>query len=105
MGVKRHGMTFEPISTEIYGVSLDSAAEYDGSNWIIDATFAIGLGPATQRLFVIPVFVIHGEVNDLMIGLVVWFGFLLNLSVVEWILLRERRGRPGLVNASLQGAL
>ena len=51
--------------------------------------FAIGLGPATQRLFILPVFFIYGSVSDLLIGLVIWFGFVLNLLVVEWILLRE----------------
>lgn len=71
--------------------------------WMMRA-IAIGLGPATQRLLVIPVFVIYGEVNELTIGLVVWFGFLVNLSVVEWILWRERRSGLWQLNTNLKGA-
>lgn len=54
---------------------------------------AIGLGPVTQRVIVIPLFVISGNVNELTIALIVWIGFLLNLFVVEWVLLRERAYR------------
>lgn len=57
--------------------------------WMMRA-IAFGLGPATQRLFILPYFFIYGMPNDLVIGLVIWFGFLVNLSVVEWVLLRER---------------
>ena len=66
--------------------------------------FAIGLGPATQRLFILPVFFIHGSVSDLMIGLVIWFGLVLNLIVVEWILYRERNGGLNLQKSNLKEA-
>ena len=81
--------------------------------WMMRAV-AFGLGPATQRLFILPYFFIVGMPNDLVIGLVIWFGFLLNLSVVEWVLLRERRRKliegsgqrkTNLGNTNLKGAL
>lgn len=56
--------------------------------WMMRA-LAFGLGPATQRLFILPYFFIYGMPDDLVIGLVIWGGFLLNLTVVEWVLLRE----------------
>jgi uncharacterized membrane protein len=57
--------------------------------WMMRA-MAIGLGGATQRVFLLPVFVINGGLSELTIGLGVWFGFLLNLCVGEWILWRDR---------------
>ena len=81
--------------------------------WMMRAV-AFGLGPATQRLFILPYFFIVGMPNDLVIGLVIWLGFLLNLSVVEWVLLRERRKnliegsgqlKTNLVNINLKEAL
>lgn len=56
---------------------------------------ALALGPATQRLFILPIFFIYGSVNDLLIGLVVWGGFVVNLAVVEWTLWRERQNKSG----------
>ena len=76
--------------------------------WMMRAV-AFGLGPATQRLFILPFFFIYGLPNDLVIGLVIWLGFLLNLAVVEWVLLRERPRELRLgrmqINISLRGAL
>lgn len=63
---------------------------------------AIGLGPATQRLFVLPVFFITGSINEQLIGLVVWGCLLLNLLVVEWILYRERNKTSPYVVSSHQ---
>ncbi len=57
--------------------------------WMMRAV-AFGLGPATQRLFILPYFFIVGLPSDFIIGLVIWMGFLVNLAVVEWVLLRER---------------
>lgn len=57
--------------------------------WMMRA-YAFGLGPATQRLFILPYFFIYGMPSDLVIGLVIWFGFVLNLIVVEWTLLRDQ---------------
>ena len=60
--------------------------------WMMRAV-AISLGPATQRLFFLPIFFALGaEVfTDLMLGIIIWSGFLINLAVVEWIFWRERR--------------
>ncbi len=57
--------------------------------WMMRA-MAIGLGGATQRVFLLPVFVINGGLSELTIGLGVWAGFLLNLVAAGWML---RRGR------------
>lgn len=62
--------------------------------WMMRAV-AFGLGPATQRLFFIPIFLVYGMMSDLVIGLIIWFGFLVNLAVVEWVLWRERNRRLG----------
>ena len=42
---------------------------------------AIGLGPATQRLIMIPSFLLFGMPPDWLIGTVIWVGFLVNLLV------------------------
>ncbi|MDJ0756396.1 MAG: DUF2306 domain-containing protein [Ardenticatenaceae bacterium] len=67
--------------------------------WMTRA-IAIGLGPATQRLFILPVFFIFGSVSELAVGLVVWWGILLNLAVVEWF---GRRSRSGQMKTALKG--
>lgn len=69
--------------------------------WMMRAT-AFGLGPATQRLFVLPIFFINGGLSDLAIGIVVWFGFSLNILVVEWILWRERKERSRQLSTGFQ---
>lgn len=73
--------------------------------WMMRAV-AFGLGPATQRLFILPYFFLVGMPDDLVIGIVIWSGFLLNLAVVEWVLLRERphelRLGPVQINISLK---
>lgn len=71
--------------------------------WMMRA-IAFGLGPATQRLFLLPVFLIYGMVSDMTIGIVIWLGFLLNLAVVEWVLARERRNPADNKNTALEGA-
>lgn len=68
-------------------------------SWMMRA-IAFGLGPATQRLFILPYFFAFGIPSDLVIGVVVWLGFVLNLAVVEWVLMREHRDRRGKVNAT-----
>lgn len=61
--------------------------------WMIRAV-AIGIAPAVQRLLLVPVFLIFGEVNTLLIEIVVCLSFMLNLSIAEWILhLEQRRNR------------
>lgn len=58
--------------------------------WMMRAV-ATGLGPATQRVIFIPLFLLFGEPTDLVIGLVIWIGFGLNLLVVEFLLWRGRQ--------------
>ncbi len=60
--------------------------------WMMRAV-AFGLGPATQRVVIIPYFLIFGVPENWMIGLVIWMGFLINLAVVEFVLARNRRGK------------
>lgn len=57
--------------------------------WMMSAV-AFGLAPATQRLFILPIFFLYGEVSEHMIGLIIWLGLLLNLSVVGWVLSHKR---------------
>ena len=71
--------------------------------WMMRA-FAIGLGPATQRLFILPVFFINGNVSELIVGLVVWGSLLLNLFVVEWSLLKGRREETRKISIKLKEA-
>ena len=72
--------------------------------WMMRA-FALGLGPATQRFFILPYFFMGGEINDLLIGLVVWFGFLINLIVVEGVLWQGRRKTEGRFTTNLKEAI
>lgn len=69
--------------------------------WMMRAV-ACGLGPATQRLIILPWFLLTGAVNDLLIGIVVWSGLLINVLVVEWILSRERRSRVGTIKQHMR---
>ena len=71
--------------------------------WMMRAV-AFGLGPATQRLFILPVFFTYGMVSDLTIGVVIWFGFLTNLAVVEWVLYRERHHKSVRFSTNLKQA-
>ena len=50
--------------------------------WMIRAT-AVALGPATQRLFFIPAYLIMGSIEQWVIGVGIWVGFLVNLAVAE----------------------
>ncbi len=67
--------------------------------WMMRA-IAMGLGPAVQRLILLPVILAYGEINTLVIELVVWSSYFLNLAVVEWTLLRERRSASGWINTT-----
>ena len=57
--------------------------------WMMRA-MAAALGPATQRLIIIPVVLIFGEevVTDRVIGLLIWSGILINLAFVEYLRFR-----------------
>jgi len=60
-------------------------------SWMI-RSYAIGLTPATMRVFMLPLFLWLGK--DVMleyIGLIVWLTFIFQLMVAEMILLRGRR--------------
>jgi drug/metabolite transporter (DMT)-like permease len=59
--------------------------------WMMRA-MAAALGPATQRLIIIPIVLIFGEevVTDRVIGLLIWSGILINLAFVEYLRFRER---------------
>jgi hypothetical protein len=63
--------------------------------WMMRA-MAAALGPATQRLIIIPVVLIFGEevVTDRVIGLLIWSGILINLAFVEYLRFREMRLTP-----------
>lgn len=55
-------------------------------------TFAIGMGVATQRWVLLPIFVALGEFDDVLIGVGVWGGWLLNVVVVEVLIRGRLRG-------------
>lgn len=57
--------------------------------WMLRA-IAIGFGIATQGVIIIPIYLINDGVSELTIGVVVWAGLLINLTVVEIALRRER---------------
>lgn len=57
--------------------------------WML-RSIAIGLGVTTQRVIVIPIFLLNGGVSELTVGLVVWAGLIVNLLVVEFVLCKER---------------
>lgn len=61
--------------------------------WMMRA-MALGLGGATQRVYLLPIFIYYGELSDAAIALGIWSGFLINLLFAEWLLWRERLGRP-----------
>lgn len=42
---------------------------------------AAALSPATQRIVIIPIFVILGDVSDALIGAIIWFGLIFNLCI------------------------
>lgn len=67
--------------------------------WMIRA-YAIGLGVATQRLLLIPWFLIYGIPEGETLGLLIWICWLINLGVAEWAiqLLSKRvrnKNKPG----------
>ncbi len=59
--------------------------------WMMRMT-AAALSPATQRLFIIPTYLLIGEdlVTDVVIAGVIWFGLAVNLGFVEWILRKKK---------------
>ena len=68
--------------------------------WMMRA-IALGLGPATQRLIIMPVFFAYGLPSELTIGLLVWGGYLINLAFVEWILFKEKNRQASRLRARL----
>ena len=53
--------------------------------WMVRG-YAIGLGVATQRVILLPFFLMWGDLPELMIGLGLWGGWLVNLAVAElWL--------------------
>lgn len=60
--------------------------------WMMRAV-AIGLAPAVQRVILLPVFLVFGEINILVIELVVWVSFTFNLSIVEYFVQRKPQHR------------
>ena len=60
--------------------------------WMMRA-MAAALGPATQRVIIIPIFIVFGEdaITDEVIGILIWSGILINLAFVEYLQWRERR--------------
>jgi uncharacterized membrane protein len=61
--------------------------------WMMRMT-AAALAPATQRLVIIPAFVIFGEalITDAVIATVIWFGLAVNLLFVEWLINKDKLG-------------
>ena len=66
--------------------------------WMIRG-YAVGVGAATQRLLMLPMFLILGDMSELLIGVMVWFGWGLNVVVAAlslrrgaWFLRRRRKG-------------
>lgn len=75
------------------GLSLRAVLRRDIRNhraWIMRA-YGIGLGVATQRLILLPVYMIAGDISDAVLGAGLLAGWLLNLAVVEWVLHRPRQ--------------
>lgn len=68
--------------------------------WMMRA-IALGLGPATQRLIILPVFFAYGLPSELAIGLLVWGGYIINLGFVEWVLFKEKNKQASRIQASL----
>lgn len=71
--------------------------------WMIRAT-ALALGPATQRLFFIPAFLVMGSLSEMVIGLGVWIGFTVNLLVAEIFIIPRNKvlSQPQSTNAQSQ---
>lgn len=63
--------------------------------WMIRA-FAIGLAISTMRIFFIPAYFLFGVPSNFTIALGMWIGFLVNITVAEIILWRERVKLQGL---------
>lgn len=57
--------------------------------WMMRA-MAIILSVSTQALIVIPIFILLGQVSDMLIGAVVWLGLIINILFVEWRLFSEQ---------------
>ncbi|MFT6657057.1 DUF2306 domain-containing protein [Maritalea sp.] len=66
--------------------------------WMMRAV-VIGLGPATQRLIILPIYFATGEMSILMIEIGVWAGFLINLAAGEMILRNHYKPKKGLRHA------
>jgi len=57
--------------------------------WMV-RSYAVGMGVATQRLLLMPLAAVWGPLDDVVIGVMVWVSWLLNLAVAELILRRQR---------------
>lgn len=78
------------VSATLGVISIKKGRIQQHRKWMIYTT-AFALGPATQRLFFIPAFLILGEVNELTVGIGVWAGFLINLFFARWIIAKKDR--------------
>ena len=58
--------------------------------WMV-RSYAVGMGVATQRLLLMPVVALFGKQPDVVVGVLVWVSWLVNLGVAELILRRQRR--------------
>jgi uncharacterized membrane protein len=58
-------------------------------------TYAIGLGAGTQALILGPAMLMFGEPGDACRALMMGAGWLLNLTVAEWLIRAPSRRRPG----------
>lgn len=68
------------------------------NEWMMRAVM-IGLGPATQRLLILPIYFATGEMSILMIEIGVWAGFLVNIVIGELILRSHYKPRKALRHA------
>jgi len=81
------------ILTLVLGLRAAFVRDFDSHRaWMMRA-MALGLGGATQRIYLLPIFVYFGELSDAAIAAGIWSGFLINLIFVEWLLWRERMMR------------
>ncbi|GLX77138.1 membrane protein [Thalassotalea insulae] len=77
------------LALAIYYVRRKKIAQH--KLWMMRA-LAAALGPATQRLIIIPVFLMFGQevLTDQLIGILIWAGLIINLVFVEIIHLRNK---------------
>ncbi|AVX03325.1 hypothetical protein MXMO3_00793 [Maritalea myrionectae] len=71
------------------------------NEWMMRAVM-ISLGPATQRLLILPIYFATGQMSILMIEIVMWAGFLINIAVGEMILRSHYKPRKALRHAAAE---